>query len=221
MRYEPGCTDGFLLKNTKHITIDGADVFYADASAVDITSVRNILSEYRKNKTDKIKKESVKRLSAGAELLLIHALKVLGYDFHLPLNFVADKNGKLYFIDLKGLYFNLSHSGEMVACIICKNEAGIDIERERKINPAIADKYFTKAEKELISENLYTFTDIWVRKEAVAKADGRGIAAGLGNIDVSGDTSLLSGSEYRLYDIETSLCGYKLSVALKQTEKAV
>lgn len=214
-------TDCFSLKNTEHITIDGADVFYADASAVDINSVRNILSEYRKIKTDKIKKESVKRLSAGAELLLIHALKTLGYDFQLPLNFTADKKGKLYFTDLKGLYFNLSHSGEMVACVICKNEAGIDIERERKINPALADKYFTNSEKELVSENVYTFTDVWVRKEAVSKADGRGIAAGLGNIDVSGDTLFLTGSEYRLFNIETSLCGYKLSVALKQTEKTV
>lgn len=204
------------LKNIKSIAEGGSDIFYADVTEVNISDVYDLLSVYRRTRTDKIKKEQAKKLSAGAELLLIYALIELGYDFKLPLRYTADKNGKLYLSGADGLYFNLSHSGMMAACVVCKNECGIDIEPERKSNPLIADKYFTDSEKKLLSEKRYTFTQLWVRKEAVAKADGRGIQAGLKNIDVSGDTLSLSDTEYRLYDIKISLEGYTMAVALKQ-----
>lgn len=205
------------LKDIKRVSRGAGDIFYADVANVDISDVYNLLSEYRKRRTDTIKKETAKKLSAGAELLLIYALSELGYDFKLPLQYTDDENGKLYLTDFKGVYFNLSHSGTMVACVVCKNECGIDIESERKENPAIADKYFTDREKKLLSEKRYNFTQIWVRKEAVAKADGRGIKAGLKNIDTSGDTLSLSGLEYRLYDIQTDLNGYNMAVAIRQT----
>ena len=87
--------------------------------------------------------------------------------------------------------FNLSHSGErFVVAIALGMEPGVDIERIRagRDLAGIARWSFSPAEQEEVAaapEPMDAFYRIWSRKEAVIKADGRGIAIGLDRFDVN------------------------------------
>lgn len=90
------------------------------------------------------------------------------------------KVGKPVFESDKEPYFNLSHAKNLVACIVDEKEVGIDIEYVRPIKNAVVERFFTKDEKERLKEaQAYVdrlFTEMWTRKEAESKLDGRGIA---------------------------------------------
>jgi 4'-phosphopantetheinyl transferase len=82
-----------------------------------------------------------------------------------------------------GLAFNLSHTrGQLIAALAIDTQIGVDIEYH---NPStdwkgISESYFTKVENEWLmdlpeEEGFKAFYDIWTMKEAVMKADGRGL----------------------------------------------
>ncbi|MEM7571970.1 MAG: 4'-phosphopantetheinyl transferase superfamily protein [Bacteroidota bacterium] len=76
------------------------------------------------------------------------------------------------------LDFNISHTEELVVCAFCLNDrVGIDIEKEKPINLAEFQRVFTPEEFQLLSkqkDHHPLFFNLWTRKEAVMKADGRG-----------------------------------------------
>jgi 4'-phosphopantetheinyl transferase len=88
-------------------------------------------------------------------------------------------------------FFNLSHSGEFAALAVTRcGEVGIDIEQIRPVGAEIALRFFSKGEKETLAplsgeEWLAAFYKCWTRKEAVLKAHGKGLSAGLASFDVS------------------------------------
>lgn len=92
--------------------------------------------------------------------------------------------------DSPPLRFNLSHSGDRVACAVAAaGNIGIDIEQIGRKNNVlrIARRYFSVAElrqleKQSVEEQLDAFYDYWTLKEACLKARGGGIALGLKNV---------------------------------------
>ncbi len=101
-------------------------------------------------------------------------------------------NGKPHVTPACGVEFNLSHSGGMVVAAISRGAAvGIDVEW---IDPSFAKGEELMAiahanfhPEELVSirhatsdeDRLLAFYVAWARKEAISKAAGRGIAAGI------------------------------------------
>ena len=91
-------------------------------------------------------------------------------------------NGKPYLKDCQEIYFNLSHSGDYVACAIADCEIGVDIQQYRKnIKEGVLKKVFHESEKALYEacaeeEKEAFFYDIWAAKEAYAKYTGEGLA---------------------------------------------
>ena len=88
------------------------------------------------------------------------------------------KRGKPYFKDAD-LYFSISHTREMVFCVLSEKAVGIDAEAvDRDIKISLAEKIlspkemaqFEKAEDKRLA--LLTF---WVLKEAAGKCTGEGI----------------------------------------------
>lgn len=86
--------------------------------------------------------------------------------------------------------FNLSHSGEWLVLALCREgPLGVDIEmglRRRPILP-LAQRFYADSEyRWLLSlpaqEQASAFYRLWSRKEAVLKAQGGGIAAGLDKV---------------------------------------
>ena len=94
--------------------------------------------------------------------------------------------------------FNLSHSGDrFVVALALGMEPGVDIERirPRRNLRLLARRFFSRAEQAEVAaaqDPLGAFYRVWARKEAVIKADGRGVSIGLDRFDVSaGEPPLL------------------------------
>ena len=80
--------------------------------------------------------------------------------------------------------FNLSHSGgRFVVAIALGMEPGVDVERirSRRSVEGISRRFFSPAEQAEVAaapDPLGAFYRVWTRKEAVIKADGRGVGIG-------------------------------------------
>lgn len=80
------------------------------------------------------------------------------------------------------LRFNLSHTSDVALIALTQGrEIGIDLERIRPITLGIAERFFTPEEVDELralppEERQPAFFTIWVRKEALVKARGEGIA---------------------------------------------
>ena len=102
-------------------------------------------------------------------------------DFRIPITEPLT-NGKPYFKDRQGMFFNLSHSGEYVACALADCEIGVDIQQYRKnIKEGVLKKVLHEKEKEEYQncteeEKEGLFYRIWAAKEAYAKYTGEGLA---------------------------------------------
>ncbi len=131
----------------------------------------------RQEKADRFRFSSDKRLCLGAELLLQEALEREG---------IRDREievmpgGKPYLKNVKEWYFNLSHSGTKVMCVLARAPVGCDIE-ERKDPPlAVAGKVFSGEEQDRLlqlegEEQKQYFYRIWTGKESCLKMTGVGL----------------------------------------------
>jgi 4'-phosphopantetheinyl transferase len=81
--------------------------------------------------------------------------------------------------ELQNIHFNISHSANYVACAIADTPVGIDIEGRRKVNNAVAKRYFTEEEIKSIHSD-EDFFKIWTFKEALGKYTGEGLLPVIG-----------------------------------------
>ncbi len=150
------------------------------------------------------KKEHIADYSLVAGFLLEDDIKSYIKDtFHEDIDILdikEDENGKLYLDteDYKGVYFNLSHSGDYVMTAVGSSLVGIDIEKCGKCNEKIARRFFSKSDnffidgisddemsvKTLCSNREELYTVFWTMKEAYLKWKGTGIADGLASFDI-------------------------------------
>lgn len=87
-----------------------------------------------------------------------------------------DRNGKPFFPEHPEVHFSLSHCGVAVMAAVDTMPIGCDVEDVQKDCPqALLDVALSKEEarRVLLSDNPpLAFTEIWTRKEAVAKRSG-------------------------------------------------
>ena len=87
--------------------------------------------------------------------------------------------------------FNLTHSGDrFVVALALGLDPGVDVEliRPRRSLDLLARHCFSPAERRAVAgdpDPMHAFYRVWSRKEAVIKADGRGVSIGLDRFDVS------------------------------------
>lgn len=126
-------------------------------------------------------KDQVRILAAG--LLLQYAVEQ-ELDRKMPeasLGIRQKENGKPYLADYPQIHFNLSHSGEMVACAIGTIEVGVDIQQFVPAKEKVAMRFFTENEKERLrrcataKEYEKQFFQYWCRKESYLKLTGEGL----------------------------------------------
>ena len=101
----------------------------------------------------------------------------------------TDKYGKPY-VDNLDIEFNISHSENLVVCVICEQPIGIDIQKIEDINPKVALKYFSDDEFKYVfgcnkqdfptpylpdKSALMRYFEVWTRREAMAKCSGLGL----------------------------------------------
>lgn len=183
-----------------------ADVGCLENGAVFETLYNSVRKE-RQEKIDKIRFESDKRLSLGAELLLRKALCDFGVDCE---SIILDygENEKPY---LKGneLYFNLSHSGNMACCAVSKTEIGIDIEQISRANPKIEERIFTESERRHKKSDS-DFIRLWTLKESYMKYCGSGLSVSPKNIEIEFRNNIPQYRGLNFFEYETE--GYKIAL---------
>lgn len=91
-----------------------------------------------------------------------------------------------------GPYFNISHSGNRVVCLVCRDtEVGVDVEKISDITIEDFQTQFSSYEWFAIqssSSPLKTFYQYWTAKESIIKADGRGLQIPLYTLQVTTGT---------------------------------
>lgn len=163
------------------------------------------VDESRRTKAGRIRQPRAKAASLGAGLLLQLAVQEAAaspkihnnlanltiseilprVETTIPLEFTYGKSGKPYLRDYPLYYFNLSHSGEYVVCVISDREIGVDIQEHRRGDvEKIAARYFSTEEILRLEscdpeQKVQAFFDLWAAKEAYGKYTGGGITESL------------------------------------------
>lgn len=125
-----------------------------------------------------------KRSHVLSRFLLFKAITyIYSLDEAKKLRLIKNSNGKLYFAN-EDIYFNISHSNEIVACGISDKEIGIDIEKMRKYNPLVVKRFFHEDEYKFLQsiekdKQDFYFTKLWTMKEAIVKNRGEALALNL------------------------------------------
>lgn len=103
------------------------------------------------------------------------------------------------------IYFSISHSKNLVAIVISDKEVGIDLEYLTYKKNAL-NKAYTDSEKNLVGNDKFMFTKIWVMKEAYVKMLGKGLSYGLKNVDtikLENRFNVINGDDYLIAIIES------------------
>ncbi|MGN8844970.1 4'-phosphopantetheinyl transferase family protein [Niallia sp. HCP3S3_B10] len=148
-----------------------------------------VLSEERKEKTNKYKFQIDAKRSICAEVLIkfIVSQKFNKSDSNINILFKYNSYGKPYFDGIEGYYFNISHAGKWVVCAWSEKEIGVDVEKIKDIDMGVAKHYFSQSEYlELIGketdERKKLLIDYWTLKESYVKYKGKGLAISLDSI---------------------------------------
>lgn len=134
---------------------------------------------------------------------------------HLPipllLEYTYGEKGKPYLKNYP-YYFNISHSGEYVFCVLSENEVGADIQQRKPLSDnRIAERFFTEEEIEGLEKCAFSkereqlFYRLWTRKESLGKLTGEGI------IPILAQTGELpvTFKEIELADYQLAVCKWK------------
>ncbi|MCC8169762.1 MAG: 4'-phosphopantetheinyl transferase superfamily protein [Oscillospiraceae bacterium] len=190
-------------------------VYAMNVSGIDISDSRltERMSPRRMEKINRIRVEKTKKQSIGAELLLNYALK-RECQIEPPVIWETDENGKLFVPDC-AFNVNLSHSDDYAVCAVSDTAVGVDIQKIKPADKALAKRFFTSDEYEYVlnARNAEdAFFRIWVRKESFIKAVGKGLAIPLSSFSVLGETAEYEGKVYKFKEYSVRDRSYKLCV---------
>ena len=126
--------------------------------------------------------------------------------------FGLNEYGKPLLIEPDGIFFNISHSGEWVACAVADSLVGIDVEMIKPVDYKIAEGFFSEIEYLFLmnqpeeTRQKY-FYILWALKESFIKAEGKGLSIPFDSFTVD-----LERKEIRLQDeenvINNKTCSY-------------
>lgn len=99
--------------------------------------------------------------------------------------------------------FNISHAGQCVVCAISRDgKVGVDIEHVRPVDVEDFASVFSENEYRIVQKDSQMryeqFYTLWTRKEAVIKANGKGLSLPLQGIDVTQDRILVENTVWYL-----------------------
>ncbi len=143
------------------------------------------------------------QLSLLGRLLLEYGLKRI--DERPDINEIRfNANAKPYFA-FDGLYFNISHSGNITICAISDQcEIGVDIELIKEIQIDHYKEQMTQNEWKSISNSKdtnFAFFDYWTQKEAVLKAHGSGMNISLKSFEIKKHSTRIINDDFYLKEI--------------------
>ena len=150
-----------------------------------------LMSEEKRKRVQNFKISDDKKRTVAGEMLAKKAIAEWRSVKEEDITILRGEHGKPYVKDLN-LYFNISHSENLVVCAVDSKPIGIDVEKIRPINLSVAKRVCNKSELEYLfgfipqktdfkltedREILLRFFELWTAKEAYAKALGEGLKA--------------------------------------------
>jgi 4'-phosphopantetheinyl transferase len=158
-------------------------------SGVSSVELLKLLPESSHEKLENISSpDSYSRSLLGEALARYSIIRYAGIS-NADIHFAPGQKGKPFLVGFPDVHFNITHSGEMVACATAGKDVGIDIEHHRKVNFRVAERFFSPGEIEdllALDEALrqdYFFT-LWTIKESFLKAIGSGLTRTLNSFTV-------------------------------------
>lgn len=149
----------------------------------------NLMSAEKKARVDRFRQPDDKKRTVAGEMLARKAIaQRCGVEAE-SIKFETAEHGKPFAVGLD-MEFNISHSGNLVACAVSDQPVGVDIELIRPVDLRTAKHFCTPEELEYLfghtpSEDEFTkseevmvlhrFFQIWTTKEAVGKCRGIGL----------------------------------------------
>ena len=125
----------------------------------------------------------------GDILVQVEISRITGLK-NAQLHFAVNERGKPYLIDCPNIHFNISHSGDYIACAISEEPVGIDIEQIKSADIHIAHRFFAMDEVEYIQSDDANsrFYEVWTMKESRIKLEGLGLYKPLSSFSVFDST---------------------------------
>ena len=160
------------------------DVYFIDVNVPRqvVDALSDLLADGERERAGRYRFDDDRRRSIVARAATRRLLsRYLGADPR-GLTIVEGEHGKPALAS-REIEFNASHSGDLVALAFASmTPVGIDIERQRTLrNPlALARRFFSADELTFLTASAdinEAFFTVWTAKEAIVKANGRGIAA--------------------------------------------
>lgn len=143
-------------------------------------SLLRITDDEKKTRVERMKSSKDRDSMLVGDVLARYAInRVFGVNLR-DIYFHIGEYGKPEITDYPGVFFNISHSGDFVACAVHDQPIGIDIQIIKNINYGrIAKRAYTKIEQELlfsvpVDSRLNQFYKIWTQKESYLKYLGIG-----------------------------------------------
>lgn len=143
-----------------------------------------LLNFVQAEKQERILKQKIKQNADNVLIGEILAKTVIKQTFGIDIakqEFAYTEYGKPYLLNFPDVYFNISHSGEYVACAVSDEPVGVDIQKIGEYNSDVAKRVCNEKELKQIEDSLdkaSEFTKLWTQKETVLKMYGTGIASG-------------------------------------------
>ncbi len=136
--------------------------------------------------------------------------------------------GKPYIDNERYFKFNVSHSDAYVVIAISKFKIGIDIEKNKIIDFAIAKRFFTKKEYQYINsfiaeaDKINAFYMLWTLKESYVKALGKGLSIPLNSFEFNFDKGIhIKNQKENIQFLFSSTRLYEYTLSLSHKEKII
>jgi len=170
-----------------------------------LESMIPLLSAQRNQKVQRLRSGTGKNASAAAYLLLRFALNEV-YNINEAVEFEIASKGKPALKKYPRIYFNLSHSKGVAACVIADFEVGVDVQNIRSVSEKTAKRVLTSEEYEAFLTTSYPdeyFCNIWTIKESYVKMTGLGLTTELRDLSAEKISNIYT---FRGDDYYCSVC---------------
>ena len=162
-----------------------------DLSDESYTHYYSLMSEEKKRRVDRFRFEDDKKRTVVGEMLARQAISEWCGVPEESIVFEIAEHGKPYAKNLN-IEFNISHSADMVICVVDTRPVGVDIEKIRPVDLNTAKRIFIEEETRYVfgfipdTEDynhylndvvLQRFFELWTRKESYGKLVGTGLFA--------------------------------------------
>lgn len=150
-----------------------------------------LISVEQRSRFERLHRASQYPSLCGWLLARVLCCEKLGAENH-TLHFGTIGNGKPVLDGYPDFAFNISHTKGAVAAAVADRPVGVDVEQVRPVRTAIANRFFTKRERDYVFERddpgevQRRFFLVWTRKESWIKRSGKGLSTPLSSFDTIG-----------------------------------